>query len=587
MLEFIFPSGIILGYFYLRHKRIEHVKERASSKVPKENNLTWTFDRDIEDWNKKHHNGNYPVSNTNNHEVSKVGSYKEAAILGTLGSAPSFFYYSNIDDNVMEAIDFSFEKDLSNFNDLHDYIQEKYFDVIGTPSADGWMNRLEGYVTEQYAFDVLTKLGHDVKLPSDSNQEGWDLLVDGQPWQVKGGTDPGKITEHFEKHPDIPIITSSDLKQHFPDNEMVVGYDELDPALLENATVQSLEGINGLNDTMGLGIPVITLAVSSFKEFNLLIDDKTELMDSFKNVALDVAGTGGGGFVGAQVGATAGAIAGPPGALIGGFLGGLAGAVAGRMLTNSIKTHELEKAKDHYINQVEKSKTFLDDLQENQRRSLKNQFQIINKVLNVSKDKLIKDYEANKIDFNQGVLDNQKKIVEETPNILKSIKVELNKSEKQILSNLKPNPIRKLLFPSEDDFLFDMTKQWFEKRYGIIDEAILRFEMVPLTEEGISKRYLEITEFFATYQANNEDLHGLFLNIDREVANFRQKQLTTKRKMFSFIDKAERSVRSKVELSFTKIHDGCKREQEKINKCKEKLRTEADKLGIEIPGLTD
>ena len=95
-------------------------------------------------------------------------------------------------------------------------------------------------------------------------------------------------------------------------------------------------------------IPVMTIAVSSFREFNLLMDNKTDAMTSLKNIGLDAAGAGGGGLVGAKAGALAGSLFGPVGTLIGGIAGGICGAMGGRALTNEIKQKPLKNAIEAY-----------------------------------------------------------------------------------------------------------------------------------------------------------------------------------------------------------------------------------------------
>jgi hypothetical protein len=49
---------------------------------------------------------------------------------------------------------------------------------------------LRGYVAEQKAVIALEKAGHIVQFAPTPNQQAWDLLVDGHPWQVKEGNQP-------------------------------------------------------------------------------------------------------------------------------------------------------------------------------------------------------------------------------------------------------------------------------------------------------------------------------------------------------------------------------------------------------------
>lgn len=104
-------------------------------------------------------------------------------------------------------------------------------------------------------------------------------------------------------------------------------------------------------------IPVVTIAISSFREFQLLTEDKTDYITSLKNIALDAAGAGVGTLAGAKGGALAGSLFGPLG--IG--IGAIFGAVAGRFATNKIKQIPLKNAieaneKEYYIMKEETDK---------------------------------------------------------------------------------------------------------------------------------------------------------------------------------------------------------------------------------------
>jgi len=104
-------------------------------------------------------------------------------------------------------------------------------------------------------------------------------------------------------------------------------------------------------------IPIITIGISSFREINLLLDEKTDGLTSLKNVGLDVAGTGGGGFLGAKAGALIGtAICPGIGTAIGGLLGSIGGAIGGRAITNNIKQKPLRDAIDAYQSQIDAMK---------------------------------------------------------------------------------------------------------------------------------------------------------------------------------------------------------------------------------------
>lgn len=95
-------------------------------------------------------------------------------------------------------------------------------------------------------------------------------------------------------------------------------------------------------------IPVVTIALSSFREFKLLSSDKTNFISSLKNISLDVAGAGVGAAAGAKAGAVAGSMFGPIGTIIAGAIGAVGGAVGGRAITNKVKKRPLKKAIEAY-----------------------------------------------------------------------------------------------------------------------------------------------------------------------------------------------------------------------------------------------
>ena len=55
--------------------------------------------------------------------------------------------------------------------------------------------------------------GHYIGLAEASNTPGLDLIVDGQPVQVKCGTALSNLTEQFEKYPDITVIANAALAE--------------------------------------------------------------------------------------------------------------------------------------------------------------------------------------------------------------------------------------------------------------------------------------------------------------------------------------------------------------------------------------
>lgn len=122
--------------------------------------------------------------------------------------------------------------------------------------------------------------------------------------------------------------------------------------MLSSASSVDVGDLTNMTDVDITGhVPVITIALSSFREFQLLSNDKTDYITSLKNIALDAVGAGGGAVVGAKAGAMAGSFFGPIGTVVGGILGGIGGAIGGRAITNNIKTQPLKNAIAEYESQ--------------------------------------------------------------------------------------------------------------------------------------------------------------------------------------------------------------------------------------------
>lgn len=139
----------------------------------------------------------------------------------------------------------------------------------------------------------------------------------------------------------------------------VHGLSELNHDTIASATKDSLHGVkDGFHSTFHF--PVVTFAMSSFRELNLLFSDKTTVDRALKNVAVDVSSVGAGAFIGAKAGALALCWALPPfGAVVGGLIGSIGGAIAGRTVANSIRFSEFNKARAEYVTAVENAQAGL------------------------------------------------------------------------------------------------------------------------------------------------------------------------------------------------------------------------------------
>ena len=138
-------------------------------------------------------------------------------MLVTAISVGEFIYdYVMINPAVVQGLDFARTEDLASLFTL-----SQFAGTVDTETLTGDMAQLQGYVAEQMIAAELQAKGHDVEFPETSNNPGWDILVDGQPFQVKNLADPAGVREHLEKYPDIPVYVNEELAPYFEGNPQV------------------------------------------------------------------------------------------------------------------------------------------------------------------------------------------------------------------------------------------------------------------------------------------------------------------------------------------------------------------------------
>jgi len=236
----------------------------------------------------------------------------------------------------------------------------------------GEINNLSGHVGEATVLRHLHEAGIDAQLAPVSNQPGWDLSWDGHLVNVKTWSDVGDLSSHFERYPDIAALVPGDAAGvpadalHFDpvtgtgldsahdalatgSHGVVVVDDALSGGAIHDHVQQAETFVSGGHQTVHGHLPYITMALSGIREFDLLIQGKTDLTAATKNAALDVAGTGVGGVLGAKVGAVVGTLILPGfGTAVGGILGGFFGAKKGREFTSDIKQEPFKEAAAAY-----------------------------------------------------------------------------------------------------------------------------------------------------------------------------------------------------------------------------------------------
>ena len=224
-----------------------------------------------------------------------------AAADGLAGGMYSFDAFRAIDPAFLRAIEFSTADHVHGLTSVSEYIDQHFFDV-GDAAAEGWLYRLQGYVGEQTVAAAFGAAGHVVEFPDTPNFPDIDMYVDGVPWQVKQGVDAASQVRDFAaSHGSIEVATTPEAAAHFHDAH-IHAFPSLDPDVVSDLTNHSIGGLHqGFHPHLHL--PLLTIAVSSFREIRLLIEEKTSIQRALTYVAIDSAGVAGGGWAGAKVGA--------------------------------------------------------------------------------------------------------------------------------------------------------------------------------------------------------------------------------------------------------------------------------------------
>ena len=255
----------------------------------------------------------------------------QAGAIATISTGDFLYDYIRIDPDIVRGIDFARADDLSSITSFSVFARD-----IDSSVNTGDLAQLQGYVAEKMVALELQGRGHDVQFPETSNQAGWDVLVDGMPFQVKNWASPQGVYGHFEKYPDIPVLVNEELSSHFDGNPMVYPVEGVSHAEIVDLTKTNLNLGANLHDFQ---IPMISFLVSSYFNGKLLIKKDINSLNATINILTDtfsrVAGGTAGQFSGAALG---GALFGPAGILVGGAVGAFFGIGQGGRISSIVKS---------------------------------------------------------------------------------------------------------------------------------------------------------------------------------------------------------------------------------------------------------
>lgn len=248
---------------------------------------------------------------TENDEPTTGYERNNLAAMAALTVGDMVYSAGAVDPNVVAAADFIHEANIDaglSFARLAERIIES-----GQAASLGSVSQLKGYVAEQAVASELAAAGHTVSLPDTANNPGWDLLVDGQPFQVKFHASLDGLRQHFDQY-NYPVIANTELIEKIPDEwrDQVFFLDGLSNELVEQITRESLAaGADMLapNVMPAAGAISTTRALLAYQRGRLTGKQALEQVMLDGMVRLGLAGSGS--VIGAGVGLT---LFGPAGA---------------------------------------------------------------------------------------------------------------------------------------------------------------------------------------------------------------------------------------------------------------------------------
>lgn len=237
-----------------------------------------------------------------------------------------------LDPDVIRATDFARAEDLGNIFKFSAYAER--IKELPISKCEKHIDNIKGYVGERFVAQQLQSEGFEVEFPELSNQKGFDLLVNGEPAQVKCVAEKSSVLDHVEKYPDIPVFVNEEVALSFEGEPNIYPVEGFSMDKIEAATRESIE--TG-DEVLDFEIPLIALTIAIAKNAYYILNAKTDFKHGAINIAYDVAGGYAGGEIGSTSLATLGSALGPYGTIVGGLIGAITGAVYGKQTLTKVK----------------------------------------------------------------------------------------------------------------------------------------------------------------------------------------------------------------------------------------------------------
>lgn len=462
-------------------------------------------------------NNQINVSATEQGTTEQQGTEKDLGILAATGESgitgvEYFSGYLAANNHFYQAISALAGHQIDTFADLHEHVAN-YSHTFWNGVSNGVVNKVQGHVAEQIVAEHLQHLGHHVEFPLTSNQQGYDLIVDGTHlYNVKDVAAASSISSHFAHNPDINVI----VPQHFGDwyehaihIDASTGIDHLGDSFhhahsvvvdggldhdhVVNQTHHALDAAQG--HVPGFHFPVVALALSSWREGNLLVDGSTEVTRSLKNVLCDVTGTGIGGGIGAKGGAAIGTFFMPGiGTGIGAILGGIAGAMAGRFFTNEVKFAPLKEASAQYSSDYDNYKESSESLKTDAENKYQNELAAIKADLERSAQNYKQVIAETIAQSNSAIADKVHLSQDAEKELIRNVRAGLAKERELVDKSIEELPFfKKYIWPDQFASILFMQKRICAKRK-------IDFEIFAAMYQGgrLQSNVEDIPKFFET-----------------------------------------------------------------------------------------
>lgn len=227
--------------------------------------------------------------------------------------------------------------------------------IVSGKGSEAWkdmINKYKGYTGEENVFERIGEKT-SITIPKSGTNEDWDFINNqtGQHYDVKIGN-ADTVNKGLRESPDnVHIWTNKENATAFKDHPRVHIDESLSGSDMYDMTYDTFSGIDAMGDLIS-GVPLATLAISSYRNYNLVKSGKKDKKIATQDILLDTAGVGVGGMLGSAVGVRLGQfltpVIGPLSMIIiptiSSILGSIIGIMAGKGIMNWIRERHLRSA---------------------------------------------------------------------------------------------------------------------------------------------------------------------------------------------------------------------------------------------------